>query len=135
MIFDPVIRAVDLTNPVAWCVELRECLIRTRTPFVCDCCGTPFLDLIRDKFRWTRVDVHEGIVTKGDIRGWKLAQRTLIFTEYNCVLLDHQHHLSHPPSRQAMWDLQVSRYGEEVMKEWYFGLPFRNGVPRRFWDG
>jgi hypothetical protein len=123
-IFDPGLMRVNLSSKGAvreWRARLGAHLLRTR-PWRCDCCGEVFFN---------RVDVHEGIVTKGDVRGWRLPQRAWIFSEYNCILLLRAHH--HPLKRQFVWDLQCKRYGEAAMREWYESLPFKV-LPRRFWE-
>lgn len=114
----------DDEEAMLWRNELRMRLW-TKRDRTCDACGGRLNGPIH---------LHEGIVTRGDVRGWKYPEKALIFTELNCVWLHGECHVN-PPSRQSTWDLQVGRYGEDTMREWYEGLPWKAGVPRRFWDG
>lgn len=125
-IFDPGELGIDLSDPAKvriWRGSLRRYLWVTR-PRICEGCQRK---LIRE------FDVHEGIVTRGDVRGWSFEDRGLIFSEYNTTLLHHLCHLMNPPTRQYVWDIQVARYGEEKMRGWYEGLPFKIGAPQKFW--
>jgi hypothetical protein len=128
MIFDPVIMDVDCGDEektLLWHSKMRQA-VYVKRPRRCDGCGK------RLKYGF---DLHEGVVSRQDVRGWKYPMKAQIFTEYNCVLLCPDCNRNNPPSRQAMWDLQCQRYGEVAMREWYEGLPWRAGVPRRFWNG
>lgn len=89
-------------------------------PRICLACGKPF----------GVFDMHEGIVTREDVRGWKGKKKNLIMVEQNCIPLHHDCNVNHPPSRQAVWDYQVEYYGGAV-RAWYYGLPWKV-VPRRF---
>lgn len=128
MIFDPREMKVKISTKEDvrfWRVDLRLHLYATRSE-KCDKC--------RAELRKTGFDVHEGVVSRQDVRGWKYPMKAYIFSEYNCVLLCPDCNRNNPPSRQVMWDLQCGRYGEGAMREWYEALPWRTGVPRRFWD-
>lgn len=125
MVYDPRMMGVKVNNTYqakAWRKRLRRDLYRVRSGW-CDVCG-----------HWLHkrgFEVHEGIVTRRDVQGWRYPERAWIFTEFNCVLLCPTCHRPTPPSRQAVWDLQCKRYGEEAMKKWYYSLPFKV-FPRRF---
>jgi len=124
-LFDPQVRNVDLSTKDAvrvWRQRLRIYLLDERG-CICDCCG---------KIITGGVAVHEGLVTRAQVPGWPFPKRGLIFSELNCILLDNQHHLAHPPSRQQVWVWQSERYGEEVLKTWYLGL-FEKVTPERLW--
>ena len=89
----------------------------------CECCGENAI-----------LDLHEGIVTRADAgRDWK----DLIFCSINCFLLCRDCHTNWGKMfpREKAWEVSCERYGEEVVKEWYKTLPWKIGVPRRFWDG
>lgn len=100
--------------------ELNE-LYGSGRPRLCLACGKPF----------SVFDMHEGIVSRGDVQGWKRNKRHLIMVEVNCIPLHHDCNINHPPSRQAVWDYQVEYYGDAV-RDWYYGLPWKAGPPRRF---
>lgn len=110
----------DLTYHLTW--EVREPK--------CESCG-------KDYQSGTFFDLHEGIVTRGDVQGWSKRRRGLIFCEVNCFLLCRACHTNWGEvfPREKAWELSCERYGEEVMREWYEGLPWKIRVPRRFWDG
>lgn len=93
----------------------------------CECCNV-----------WGHLDtydLHEGIVSRGDVQGWPFEKRGLIFHEYNCFVVCRECHTEHKLSREDAWKLSCERYGEEAVREWYEGLPWKVGVPRRFWNG
>ena len=91
-------------------------------PRICLTCGEPF-------GVW---DMHEGILSRNDVRGWKGPKKLLIMSELNCIPLHHACHLYAPPSRGTVWEYQVEFYGRELLERWYFGLPFKAGPPRLF---
>lgn len=79
----------------------------------------------------TTFDAHHAIVQKND---WTRKKRLLIDCELNLVPLHNQCHLESPPSRQECWDYNVEFYGEDLMRDWYEQLPWKQGhPPRRFW--
>ena len=108
-----------------WRPNLKEKLdwvfgnLRPRT---CLICGKPFAVF----------DMHEGILSRNDVRGWKGPKKLLIMSEFNCIPLHHVCHMDHSPSREAVWEYQVEFYGRKLLKRWYFGLPFKAGPPRLF---
>ena len=77
-------------------------------------------------------DLHEGIVSRGDVQGWDLSARLLIYHKYNCFILCRYCHREHKLSREDAWRLACSRYGELAVREWYESLPWKAGPPRRF---
>lgn len=103
---------------------------------------------IREKVLWERgfkcescetrqlLSIHEGIVTRGDVQGWPKPRRLLIFHEYNCFVLcmDCHKNWGEVFPREKAWELSCERYGEQAVREWYENLPWKIGVPRRFWD-
>lgn len=99
-------------------VQLKEYLLEERE-WICDGCQKPFIVC----------DLHEGIVSRSDTRGLKWQK--LIFHEVNCVLLCVDCNRINPPSREKIWKLQVSRYGEDVVKSWVDSLPSKTPF-RRF---
>jgi len=109
-----------------WRRDIKEKLdwvygaIRPRT---CLVCGKPF----------TNFDMHEGIVWRNDVQGWKKPTRLLIMTEVNCIPLHHTCHLQSPPTREQVWEYQKQFYSEELLYGWYTRLPWKIGVPRKFW--
>lgn len=110
----------------SWRRELKEKLDWVHgaiRPRLCMVCLRPFGS-------W---DMHEGIVTRNDVRGWKKPVRLLIMSEINCIPLHHECHMDRPPTREDVWAHQMQFYGEELMRAWYTRLPWKAGVPRRFW--
>jgi len=90
-------------------------------PRMCLVCSEPF----------TTFHLHHALVSRQDVRGWKPNLRLLIDTELNLVPLHEDCHLSSPPSREDCWDYQCSFYGQEIMKKWYYDLPWKTEPPRR----
>ena len=108
-----------------WRRTLRQHLFRTR---LAKCENADCDTLLHE----TGFDVHEGIVSRQDVRGWSLPKSAWIFCEYNCVMLCPDCNRNGPqPSRQFVWDLQCARYGEAAVRSWYEALPFRTGKPPR----
>lgn len=72
--------------------------------------------------------MHEGIISRAEVQGWPLAQRVLIYTEYNCVLLCPDCNLGlsgrHPPTRERVIEVQHHRYGL-ALALWLTSLPFK----------
>lgn len=67
-------------------------------------------------------DVHEAIVTRGDVQGWKLAKRSEIFHPYNCIALCAQHHNTDlEPKSDVVYRWMVDRYGDGV-RVWFENL-------------
>lgn len=81
--------------------------------------------------------MHEGIISRGDVMGWPKERRVLIHTPYNCVLICADCNLAgngkYPPSREAVFEFKVARYGDDVYR-WLRWLPFRVH-PLRGWLG
>lgn len=91
-------------------------------PRICLVCGEPF-------GVW---DMHEGILSRNDIRGWRGAKKLLIMSELNCTPLHHKCHMDRPPSREDTWKYQEEFYGRDLLENWYFSLPWKLGKPPRF---
>lgn len=92
-------------------------------PRVCLACGKPF----------TTFDLHEGIVSRQDIRGWTKERTLLIMNELNCIPLHHVCNTDNPPKREDVWESQKLFYPKAALYGWYTRLPWKAGVPRRFW--
>ena len=121
--FDPAEMSIEMMNKDQeriWRERLRYHLLMDR-PY-CDGCGKLLI----------AAEVHEGIVTRQDVRGWKYPDKGRIFSEYNSLLLCPECHRPSPPSRQECWTKLCRRFGEELITNWYFGLPWRSGPPRYF---
>lgn len=74
-------------------------------------------------------DVHECIVTKGDVQSWPDSWKFLINNLFNCVIAHrgcHQH-----GNREKWWEYKCAIFGEEEMSKWYYSLPFKS-PPRSF---
>lgn len=75
------------------------------------------------------IDVHECIVTKGDVQSWPNGWKFLINNLYNCVVVHRACH--HHGDRQRWWNYKCKQFGKEEMERWYYNLPFK-GKQRRF---
>ena len=96
-----------------WRKELKRALL-IRRDWVSDYSGLSVA---------TDCEMHEGIITRGMVQGLKW--RWMIFTEYNCLLLKHTEHQPQPPSKQWCVQWAFSTYGEDIVKEWFYSLPFK----------
>lgn len=77
-------------------------------------------------------DLHHSIVTKKDVQGWQpKSKRKIVDVELNFIPLHNWCHISNPPTKDRSWKHQCKFYGEEIMSEWYYSLPFKV-LPRRF---
>ena len=74
--------------------------------------------------------MHEGIISRQDVRGWPKAWRVLIFSPYNAILLCRDCNLGlsgkNPPARAQVLAEQVHIYGLGVVR-WLRSLPFKEG--------
>ena len=69
-------------------------------------------------------DVHEGIITRGDVQGWANKYRILIHNPVNCIGLCKDCHRFYPERRDVLlW--MVNEYGLWVL-DWYEKLPFKH---------
>jgi len=91
-------------------------------PRLCVACGEPF----------STFDMHEGIVSRRDVQGWKYPKNLLIMNEINCIPLHHTCNIDRPPSRQQVWDSQVEFYGKELVELWCYDLPWKTKRPPRY---
>jgi len=110
----------------AWRPNLKQKLnwvfgnLRPRT---CLVCGKPF----------GVFDMHEAVLSRNDVRGWKKTKKLLIMSELNCLPLHHSPcHMDYPPSREEAWKYQEEFYGRKLLEQWYESLPFKDGPPRLF---
>lgn len=121
-VLGPVLYGVDIRHSEAasvWREFLKKRLLRDRL-MVCDCgCGERMC--LGDG-----IDMHEGIITRSDTRG--LPWRPLIFHEYNCFLVRHDHHLDRPMVRRHFFDLACARYGSDEVLAWLNTLPFKTRI-------
>jgi len=114
----------DTVNASAWKRDLKEWVdqlygnLRERT---CMVCSKPF----------AMFDLHHGIVSKQDVRGWPRKRRLLIDTGLNVVPLHHTCHMDRPPTREAVWAVQVGFYGKDIVGAWYDALPWKTLRPPR----
>lgn len=77
------------------------------------------------------IDLAEGFVSRGDVQGWPIRNRDLIFHEYNCCLCCRTCHGEHGFDREWFWAQACNEYGEEEVRAWYEGLPWKSGEPPR----
>ena len=86
----------------------------------CPVCGEALVGLL---------NIHECIVTKGDVQSWPESWKILINNLFNCVYI-HQHCHQHG-NRQEWWDYKCELFGKQEMEKWYYRLPFKS-QKRRF---
>lgn len=69
-------------------------------------------------------DVHEAIVTRGDVQGWKPAKRReVIFHPFNCIALCKIHHnTADEPKAADVFDWMCGYYGRAEVTEWFAEL-------------
>ena len=90
---------------------------------------TPFI-LERDDVCWVEdcwlrpSDIHEGVVSRADVQGWKLKFRVMIHVPINCIALCKEHH-KYAPDRKDVLLWSVKEYGAWVL-DWFEGLPFKH---------
>ena len=83
-----------------------------------DWSGKPISDV-------TGCHMHEGIVTRSMVPKslwWQL----LIFAEPNCFLLLPSEHIPNPPSREWAVMKAYEYYGRDVVREWFYSLPWKS---------
>jgi hypothetical protein len=74
---------------------------------------------------WKNVsDVHEGVVTRGDVQGWPNKYRVCVHVPINCVGLCKDCH-KFSPSRKDVLLWAVDEYGLWVL-DWFEELPFKH---------
>lgn len=100
--------------------ELREKLFELQKGLCIDC------GKLLDK---EVVDIHEALVTKGNVQGWPKPWRIIIVNVYNCVLVHRSCH-GHSDS-ELVWKHKCDLFGENEVRKWYDSLPFKKH-PRRF---
>jgi len=106
-----------------WRDMLRTYLIKERANFTCEFCNRPLTAI-------SGADMHEGIVTRANVpkgTGWQ----GLIFAECNVLILHPNCHAPIPPSKEWCWEWACKKYGETVVREWYYNLPWKAGKPPR----
>jgi len=118
--------------PAEWYATLKESIVLMHSiirPPLCLTCGR---DMVFDSF-----DLHHGIVSKQDIRGWRFKNaRMLIDTELNLIPLHIECHRGYAaPTREEVWEYQSAFYGQSLLIEWYKGLPWKTPRPPRLFRG
>jgi hypothetical protein len=68
--------------------------------------------------------VHEGVISRQDVRGWKAKNKVLIHSPYNCIAVCRAHNVN-PPDRYVVLEWMFEQYGQDDVLEWYLGLPFK----------
>ncbi len=107
-----------------WAPDDREALTEALIYLqggVCPECGEDLIGML---------NVHECIVTKGDVQSWPEPWKILINNLFNCVVV-HQSNCHAHGNRQKWWEYKCAIFGEEEMSKWYYSLPLKN-PPRRF---
>ena len=87
----------------------------------CRGCHEPFLGRI--------AHMHEGILSRQNVRGWPREWRVLIMTPFNCILICGEANLGlggkSPPPRARVLAEHVHMYGPGVVR-WLRSLPFKS---------
>jgi len=68
--------------------------------------------------------MHEGILTRANVPK-NIPFFWMIFSEINCFLLLPEEHIPNPPSREWCIQRSFDRYGEDVVRNWYYSIPFK----------
>lgn len=76
----------------------------------------------------TGCHMHEALVTRAMIPT-NVSWFGLIHDERNVLLLLPEEHIPQPPSKEWGIHKLFELYGEEVIKDWYYGLPWRSKPP------
>lgn len=76
-------------------------------------------------------DLHEGIVSRGDMMGLSGKQKVIAYATTNLFILCEICNREHPPSKDWAWQRSCKRYGEPAMREWYGSLNLK--APRKEW--
>jgi hypothetical protein len=73
--------------------------------------------------------MHEGLISRAEVRGWPEARRVLVMTPFNCVLVCPACNLGLdgkiPPSREQAFEYLSGLYGRERVLAWLRSLPFK----------
>ena len=100
-----------------WAPDTREELLDILTilqDWKCPVCGDGLGGI---------VDVHEGIVTRGDVQSWPESWKFLVFNIYNCSAVHRACHRH--GERDFYWIIKCKMFGKEMMHKWYDNLPFK----------
>jgi hypothetical protein len=119
-----VVKGINGKYIKAWWSNLREKLnwvYGTIRPRICLVCNKEM----------QYYDLHHCICSKQNVRGWDVDHKILIDTELNLIPLHNWCHIATPPTKDKCWEYQCEFYGENIMSEWYYSLPFKV-LPRRF---
>jgi len=100
--------------------DVLAALLAHMQSYRCPVCGEPLYDL---------TDIHEAIVTKGDVQSWPDSWKFLIFNLFNCIVVHRRCHKH--GNRQHWWDYKCVIFGREEMSRWYYSLPFKTEI-RKF---
>lgn len=72
---------------------------------------------------WKNIsDVHEGVLTRGDVQGWPNKYRVCVHVPINCIGLCKDDH-KYAPDRRSVLLWMVNEYGMWVL-DWFEKLPF-----------
>lgn len=77
-------------------------------------------------------DMHEVIFDKNDVKGMPAERRRYIDSEFNCVLVCHQHHVDEGRTEaytRACVQALVARFGLEAIRNYIFVAPFKVATP------
>lgn len=103
-----------------WRFELKRKLLDKRG-WRSDFSGKPITEA-------TGCHMHEGIISRAKAPK-NLLWHILIFHEINCFLLLPEEHIPKPPSREWCLQKAIEYYGHDVVKEWYYSLPYKGSRP------
>ena len=95
-----------------WRMEEKRRLLHERGP-LCERCGARAQDL------------DEGIVTRGDMRGFSKDQKRIAFASANLFLLCADCNRNQAHQRKWAFEQSCKRYGEQAVREWYGSLELK----------
>ena len=115
----------DRRRLALWRSHLKRALLKKRGG-TCNKCGIELTE-------YTGGHLHEALVTRAEIPFF-VPWHYRIHSEANCLILCVKCHMISAPSKKWAWDYLSNQYGEEAIKEWLEGLPWKNGKPpQKFW--
>jgi len=75
------------------------------------------------------IDLHEGLISKGDIQGWPKRWKVVIFNVMNCILVHRMCHISWP-NRDKIYTYKCNHFGKYRVDKWYYSLPLKRKLKR-----
>lgn len=105
-------------STIYWWRWLLKIHLLHEREWVSDLSGMPFDP------NMANCEMHEGIITRGTLPK-SVEWHWRIYHPYNCFLLLPQEHRPNPPSREWAIETSFRYYGEDNVREWFYGLPWK----------